>query len=137
MPLPPLTGLNAYLLRPWVPVTKLDKVFGADGNENSAIRTRPQLESALVLVKEHLDAHRMLEAVAVGIVADTLSGGLLQVYAIEQQNERLRVQIQEVDPTDLTIKSTEPLIQTQPHLYFTWTGIVSFARLWFDTLTDE
>ena len=129
MSLPSLFRLSDSLLRPWNTVTKLDALVRLDDNGRKPLRTRSQLEAALLLVKSHIDAHQV---VAVGIVADVLEDGYVQVFAVEKQRERMRAQIQEVDPVSLEIRKATPLIKSQPHLYFPWTGIAGLARVWFD-----
>ena len=106
-------------------------MFGAAEGDASPLRTRAQLDDALLRAKDYLDAR---SAAAVGIVAETLAGGTLQTYAIQKYDRRLRIKIATVDPVTLAVHSAEPLLPTHPHLYFTWAGTEGLAKLWFDTL---
>lgn len=130
MPIP-LVALASDALKPFAKVTHLDLLIGRVGAPSAPIHTAADLEAALLRVKEFLDANAHG---AVGIIADRYQDRTLQVYTVVKALAGMRVCIQAVEQPDMLILDTKPLIDSQPHLLYTWSGIQGFARTWFDTL---
>jgi ribosomal protein L31E len=128
----PMLALKPSHLRVWVPAERVDVLIGIDSESEAPLRTRAHLERALQRAKQFMDRHLTC---AIGIVADRLPTGHVQAYLIEQQYGRLRVKISKVAPDTMLVITVSPLIASQPDFYYTWSGAVGFARMWFDTLT--
>jgi hypothetical protein len=129
----PLISLNKHLLRAWVPFEYIDVLVGEKTGSLQPIQTRRDLEAALIRVRAFLDER---PNTAVAIIADIYTDGLMRVFTVQKREDRMRVCIQRVRREDLFVIESTPLIKTQPHLYYTWSGINGFARLWFDTLKE-
>jgi hypothetical protein len=129
----PLISLNKTLLRAWVPFKYLDMLVGEKVGSVQPIQTRSDLREALIRVRAFLKGQ---SDTAVAIVADIYKDGLMRVFTIQQRGDRMRVCIQRVKQEDLLVVESTPLIKSQPHLYYTWSGVEGFARLWFDTLKE-
>ena len=130
----PLITLNKELLRAWVPFKYIDVLVGEKVGSLQPIQTRSDLEAALVRVRAFLNEQ---PDTAVAIVTDIYKDGLMGVFTIQQRGERMRVCIQRVRQYDLFVVESTPLIKSQPHLYYTWSGVEGFARLGFATLTGH
>jgi hypothetical protein len=129
----PLISLNKTLLRAWVPFKYIDMLVGEKVGSVQPIQTRSDLREALIRVRAFLKGQ---PDTAVAIVAEIYKDGSMRVFTIQQRGDRMRVCIQRVKQEDLLVVESTPLIKSQPHLYYTWSGVEGFARLWFDTLKE-
>ena len=127
-----LITLDTRKLLPYTAPKQLDVLIGASGGSTKPMRTRADLDAALARVRRFLDVNTVG---AVGIIADCYDDGTLRLYVVINHPSGMRVCIQRAVSATMRIVQSKPLIESQPHLLYTWGGAQGFARLWFDTLT--
>ena len=124
----PSLHLNPILLNSWEP-HNIDVLVGRNGEHAEPLRTLADLDAALVVVRSFLDKNEVGSIGIVGVKVDDDTG---RTYTVQQQHGKLRVYIQTVVFSTLEVKKAEPLIASQPHLFYTWGGVQGFARMWFE-----